>query len=62
MLAVVVTFGVHSALDWTWFITSKNVQAYQNQVLNGMNTYNFKAVSQTYTSSASTDDYKITLH
>ena len=43
-------------------ITSKNVQAYQNQVLNGMNTYNFKAVSQTYTSSASTDDYKITLH
>jgi hypothetical protein len=43
-------------------ITASNVKAYQSQVLNGMNTYNFKAVSQTYTSGASTDDYKITLH
>jgi ABC-type sugar transport system substrate-binding protein len=42
-------------------VTSANVQAYQTQVLNGMTTYDFKAVSQTFTPSASTDDYKITL-
>ena len=42
-------------------VTADNVQAYQDQVLNGMSTYDFKAVSQTYTPSASTDDYAITL-
>jgi ABC-type sugar transport system substrate-binding protein len=42
-------------------VTSQNVKAYQDQVLNGMSTYDFKAVSQTFTPSASTDDYKITL-
>ena len=42
-------------------VDSKNVQAYQTQVLNGMSTYDFKAVSQTFTPSASTDDYKIVL-
>jgi ABC-type sugar transport system substrate-binding protein len=43
-------------------ITSQNAQKYKDQVINGMNTYNFKAVSQVYTSGASTSDYKITLH
>jgi ABC-type sugar transport system substrate-binding protein len=42
-------------------VTPDNVAAYQTQVLNGMSTYDFKAVSTTYTSSATTDDYKITL-
>ena len=43
-------------------IKHDNAQKYQDQVINGMNTYNFKAVSQVYTPGASTDDYKITLH
>jgi ABC-type sugar transport system substrate-binding protein len=42
-------------------VTSANVKAYQDQVLNGMATYDFKAVSQVFTPSASTDDYKIVL-
>jgi inositol transport system substrate-binding protein len=42
-------------------VTSANVKAYQDQVLNGMATYDFKAVSQVFNPSASTDDYKITL-
>jgi ABC-type sugar transport system substrate-binding protein len=42
-------------------VTSQNVDAYQSQVLNGMSSYDFKAVSTTYNSSASTDNYKITL-
>jgi ABC-type sugar transport system substrate-binding protein len=42
-------------------VTSTNVAAYQSQVLNGMSTYDFKSVSVTYTPTASTDDYKITL-
>jgi len=42
-------------------VTKDNVKKYQDQVLNGMSTYDFKAVSTTFTSSATTDDYKITL-
>jgi ABC-type sugar transport system substrate-binding protein len=42
-------------------VTKDNVQKYQDQVLNGMATYDFKAVSTTYTSTATTDDYKIVL-
>ncbi len=42
-------------------VKSDNVKKYQDQVLNGMSTYDFKAVSATYTPTASTDDYKITL-
>jgi inositol transport system substrate-binding protein len=42
-------------------VTSQNVDAYQSQVLNGMSSYDFKAVSTTYNTSASTDNYKITL-
>jgi inositol transport system substrate-binding protein len=42
-------------------VTSANVKAYQDQVLNGMATYDFKAVSQTFTPSASTDSYQIVL-
>jgi inositol transport system substrate-binding protein len=42
-------------------VTSENVKKYQDQVLNGMSTYDFKAVSTTYTPNASTDDYKIVL-
>jgi ABC-type sugar transport system substrate-binding protein len=42
-------------------VTKDNVKAYQDQVLNGMSTYDFKAVSQVYNPSASTDDYKIVL-
>jgi len=42
-------------------VTKDNVKAYQDQVLNGMNTYDFKSVSQVYNPSASTDDYKIVL-
>lgn len=42
-------------------VTSKNVKAYQDQVLNGMSTYDFKAVSQVFKPTASTDDYKIVL-
>lgn len=42
-------------------VNSQNVAAYQAQVLNGMATYDFKAVSTTYTPTATTDDYKITL-
>ena len=38
-------------------VTADNVQKYQDQVLNGMATYDFKAVSQTFTPTASTDDY-----
>lgn len=43
-------------------VTAKNVAAYQSQVLDGMATYNFKAVSKTFTPAATTADYKITLH
>jgi ABC-type sugar transport system substrate-binding protein len=42
-------------------VTPQNVSAYQSQVLNGMSTYDFKAVSTTFTSAATTDNYKITL-
>lgn len=42
-------------------VTADNVQKYQDQVLNGMATYDFKAVSQTFTPTASTDDYAVTL-
>jgi ABC-type sugar transport system substrate-binding protein len=42
-------------------VTKDNAKAYQDQVLNGMATYDFKAVSQVYTPGASTDDYKIVL-
>lgn len=42
-------------------IKSDNVKQYQDQVLNGMNTYDFKAVSQTYTPGVTTASYKITL-
>lgn len=42
-------------------VTSANVKAYQDQVLNGMATYDFKAVSATYTPGASTDNYNIKL-
>jgi ABC-type sugar transport system substrate-binding protein len=42
-------------------VTKDNATKYQEQVLNGMNTYDFKAVSATYTDGASTDDYGITL-
>jgi ABC-type sugar transport system substrate-binding protein len=42
-------------------VTADNVQKYQDQVLNGMATYDFKAVSQTFTPGASTDDYAVTL-
>jgi ABC-type sugar transport system substrate-binding protein len=42
-------------------VTADNVKKYQDQVLNGMSTYDFKAVSTTFTPSASTDDYKIVL-
>ncbi|HEY3524418.1 MAG TPA: substrate-binding domain-containing protein [Candidatus Limnocylindrales bacterium] len=42
-------------------VTSDNVKAYQDQVLNGMSTYDFKAVSTTFNPEASTDSYKITL-
>jgi ABC-type sugar transport system substrate-binding protein len=42
-------------------VTQENAQAYQDQVLNGMNTYDFRAVSQVYTPGASTDDYQVVL-
>jgi ABC-type sugar transport system substrate-binding protein len=42
-------------------ITAQNVKQYQDQVLNGMSSYDFKAVSSTYTPGAKTADYKITL-
>jgi ABC-type sugar transport system substrate-binding protein len=42
-------------------VKADNVKKYQDQVLNGMSTYDFKAVSTTYTPSATTDDYKIVL-
>jgi ABC-type sugar transport system substrate-binding protein len=42
-------------------VTKDNATKYQDQVLNGMSTYDFKAVSQVYTPGASTDDYGITL-
>jgi ABC-type sugar transport system substrate-binding protein len=42
-------------------VTGENAQAYQDQVLNGMDTYDFKAVSQVYNPEASTDDYAIAL-
>jgi galactofuranose transport system substrate-binding protein len=42
-------------------ITSKNVKQYQDQVINGMSSYDFKAVSQTYTPGVTTANYKITL-
>jgi ABC-type sugar transport system substrate-binding protein len=42
-------------------IKADNVKQYQDQVLNGMDTYDFKAVSQTYTEGVTTADFKITL-
>jgi ABC-type sugar transport system substrate-binding protein len=42
-------------------VTKDNATKYQDQVLNGMSTYDFKAVSQVYTPGASTDNYGITL-
>jgi len=42
-------------------VTGDNAQAYQDQVLNGMDTYDFTAVSQVYNPDASTDDYAIVL-
>jgi ABC-type sugar transport system substrate-binding protein len=42
-------------------ITADNVQQYQDQVLNGMDTYDFKSVSQEYTPAATTADYQIML-
>jgi inositol transport system substrate-binding protein len=42
-------------------VKADNVKKYQDQVLNGMATYDFKAVSTTYTSTATTDSYKIVL-
>jgi ABC-type sugar transport system substrate-binding protein len=42
-------------------VTGENAQKYTDQVLNGMDTYDFKAVSQVYTPTASTDDYAIVL-
>lgn len=42
-------------------VNKDNVKQYQDQVLNGMNTYDFKAVSAVYTPGASTDDYEIVL-
>jgi ABC-type sugar transport system substrate-binding protein len=42
-------------------VTKDNAKKYQDQVLNGMATYDFRAVSQVYTPAASTDDYKIVL-
>jgi inositol transport system substrate-binding protein len=42
-------------------VTKDNATKYTDQVLKGMNTYDFKSVSATYTSGASTDDYKINL-
>ena len=42
-------------------VTEDNAQAYTDQVLNGMSTYDFKAVSAVYTPGASTDDYEIVL-
>jgi ABC-type sugar transport system substrate-binding protein len=42
-------------------ITADNVKQYQDQVLNGMDSYDFKAVSQAYTPGVTTADYKITL-
>jgi ribose transport system substrate-binding protein len=42
-------------------VTEENAQDYQDQVLNGMSTYDFKAVSAVYTPGATTDDYEIVL-
>jgi ABC-type sugar transport system substrate-binding protein len=42
-------------------VTKANAKQYQDQVLNGMSTYDFKAVSAVYTPGATTDDYKINL-
>lgn len=42
-------------------VTQENAQKYTDQVLNGMATYDFKAVSAVYTPGATTDDYKIVL-
>jgi ABC-type sugar transport system substrate-binding protein len=42
-------------------VTKDNATKYQEQVLNGMSSYDFRAVSATYTDGASTDDYGITL-
>jgi ABC-type sugar transport system substrate-binding protein len=42
-------------------VTKDNAKKYQDQVLNGMATYDFKSVSQVFNPNASTDDYKIVL-
>jgi ABC-type sugar transport system substrate-binding protein len=42
-------------------VKADNVKQYQDQVLNGMSTYDFKSVSTTFTPTATTDDYKIVL-
>jgi len=43
-------------------VTKDNAQAYTDQVLNGMSTYDFKSVSAVYTPGATQKDYKIVLH
>jgi ABC-type sugar transport system substrate-binding protein len=43
-------------------VTKDNAQAYQDQVLNGMNSYDFKSVSAVYTPGATQKDYAIVLH
>lgn len=43
-------------------VTKDNAQAYTDQVLNGMATYDFKSVSAVYTPGATQADYKIVLH
>jgi ABC-type sugar transport system substrate-binding protein len=42
-------------------VTKDNAQAYTDQVLNGMDTYDFKAVSRVFNPDATTADYKIVL-
>ena len=43
-------------------VTKDNAQAYTDQVLNGMGTYDFKSVSAVYTPGATQKDYAIVLH
>jgi ABC-type sugar transport system substrate-binding protein len=43
-------------------VTQENAQAYTDQVLNGMATYDFKSVSAVYTPGATQKDYAIVLH
>lgn len=43
-------------------VTQQTVTAYQEQVVNGASSYNFKAASAVFTPGAGTKDYKIVLH